>query len=246
MEQGAVNHWARRQVDRVRHRALAWLYPPRCRLCRAPAPADWALCAPCASELPWLPSACPVCAEPRGGATAGPCARCLTRPPPFHAARVALRYTAPVDRLILEFKHGGRLATGRLLAALLVHHLEETGAPAPDRVVPVPLHPQRLRQRGFNQAAELAALLPYPAGPRIARRVRATPSQEGLTRAERRRNLRGAFTIDGSLDGQHVAVLDDVLTTGQTAAALATALRAAGAARVEVWALARAVMRGRG
>lgn len=244
MEQGAVNHWAREQVDRLRNRALAWLCPPRCRLCRAPAPGDWALCGPCASDLPWLRSACPVCAEPRGAATPGPCARCLTRPPPFQAARVALRYTAPVDRLILEFKHGGRLATGRLLAALLARHLAETGAPLPDRVVPVPLHSSRLRQRGFNQAAELAALLPYRATVRIVRRIRPTPSQGGLDRAQRRRNLRGAFQVAERLDGENVAVLDDVLTTGQTAGALAKALTAAGAQRVEVWAVARAVMRG--
>ena len=223
---------------------MGWLYPPRCRLCGAHADA-LGLCAPCGAELPWLRSACPVCAEPKAGAATQPCARCLTRPPPFTAARVALRYAPPVDRLILEFKHGGRLATGRLLAGLLARHLAGTGTPSPDRLVPVPLHPQRLRQRGFNQAAELAALLPFPAAPRLARRVRATPSQGGLSRAQRRRNLRGAFAVDQPLNGLHVAVLDDVLTTGQTAAALAKALRDAGAARVEVWAVARAVMRGR-
>jgi ComF family protein len=112
-------------------------------------------------------------------------------------------------------------------------------------LIAVPLHQRRLRERGYNQALELARamkqILDLPIGSGIAVRVRATPDQIGQSAAQRRSNLKGAFEIRGSLEGRHVALIDDVMTTGATLAELASACRAAGAARVEAWAIARAL-----
>lgn len=184
----------------------------------------------CAGPLPLLPTAV--------------CGACLRRPPPFDAAYAAFRYAWPADRLLQQFKFHGHLATGRALALALADYLALRHAEAPDLIVPVPLHRRRLARRGFNQAAELARVLGpafgAPVRPLALRRVRATVSQRGLGGAARRRNLRGAFRCTGAVAGLHVALVDDVVTTASTASEIARSLRRAGAARVSVYALARA------
>ena len=139
---------------------------------------------------------------------------------------VALRYAPPVDDLIRDLKYRGITPNARVLGVLLAQAVEERGAPLPRLLVPVPLHDARLRERGFNQAAALARyagrMLGIPFAPRAVRRVRDTPSQTSLSEAERHRNVRGAFAVNGArarrrlLDAGHVAVVDDVMTTGST------------------------------
>jgi ComF family protein len=153
-----------------------------------------------------------------------------------------LRYDYPADGLIKGFKYGRRLAVGRVLGELMAERL--AGRALPALVLPVPLHPARERERGFNQATELARPLAAALGlaldAGLCRRVRATPSQSALDRRTRARNLRGAFALSRALPADEVAIVDDVVTTGATAAALAATLRRAGVRRIEIWSAARA------
>lgn len=205
------------------------------------------LCSPCEADLPWLDARCTVCAVPlpsRGLV----CGECLKRPPSYDHVEVPWRFAFPVDALITRFKHQARWPYGRLLGERLSHHLEHAfadGLPRPDLLLPVPLARRRLRQRGFNQAQMLADWLSRPLGiatdARVLERVLDTPAQQQLDAATRRRNLRQAFAIAAGADvkGRHLALVDDVLTTGATAEALARLLKRAGAERVDVYCLAR-------
>ena len=227
----------------------SWWWHGHCLLCRAATTVDGALCHGCFADLPWLDAACPVCAAPLPYATGDTaCGKCQQRQPPFHAARAALHYGAPVDDLILGLKYGGRLELARGLGQLLAERLRTmTGADEsawPDVIVPVPLHRGRLRERGYNQSLEIARALgrrlALPVAPTAAQRVRVTAPQTRLAPGQRARNVRNAFSVIGDVAGKHVAIVDDVMTSGHTAGALARALRRAGANRVSVWVVARA------
>ncbi|MCC7257195.1 MAG: ComF family protein [Gammaproteobacteria bacterium] len=224
---------------------LAWLVPRQCVLCQAPS-GPRAICAGCWPQLPWLGPACPSCGAWLGPtAPAGRCPRCASGRPVRLRLRAALAYAWPVDRLITGAKFQRRLhfaqALGELLAAAVGP--VAAGPDRPDVIVPVPLHRRRLVERGYNQALEIAApladALGLPLAPRLCERRRHTPEQTGLSARARRRNLRGAFAVRGRCAGARIALVDDVITTGSTVTALAQALRAAGAAHVEAWAVAR-------
>jgi ComF family protein len=248
--------------------AAAALWPGRCLRCaeRGPWPgmvrgagSGRDLCPACAAELPWLGRACPRCALPQPQLSPEsadhpptPCGRCLRRPPPQAATRAAFVYAPPLDALLPRLKFHGDLAAGRLLAQLMADALEagRTSAatagtpPWPDALIALPLHPARLRQRGYDQARELARPLARSLGlpllDAVLHRQRATAAQSRLDAAARRRNLRGAFAVTAGLRlPAHIALVDDVMTTGATVEAAATALLRAGAQRVEVWVCAR-------
>ncbi len=244
------------KVDSAAHRALRAVLPPRCVLCAAPGAHGRDLCAGCAADLVPNTVCCPRCAIALE-APAPLCGACVRREPPFAAAWVPFRYAHPLDLLESRFKFHADLAAGKVLAELLVDRARDaiasdpTAAGAspsfarPDLIVCVPLHAVRLRQRGYNQALELArplaAALDIPLDPRALLRTRSTLAQTGLDAAERRRNLHGAFALPpGTELPAHVAIVDDVMTTGTTLAECAQTLRRAGVARVDAWALARA------
>jgi ComF family protein len=221
------------------------LFPFRCRLCGAAPSADAALCRDCLNDLPWLGHSCNGCARPLpSGAETVLCGACLKRSPGFDAATALLHYRAPADYLIQRLKFSGELALAPLLGGLLAEKIAARTTPLPDLLIPVPLHRARLHERGFNQATELARYLgrrlAVPVEHRLCRRDRHTRPQSLTPYGERRRNLRGAFSVSGQVPvAAHVAVVDDVMTTGHTADELARVLRRAGAARVEVWIVAR-------
>ncbi|WP_198034141.1 ComF family protein [Acidihalobacter ferrooxydans] len=226
-------------------KGLDVIYPPVCVLCGAPGSAGRALCAACAGGLPQVEHACACCGRPLAPIAGTVCGRCLRRPPPYDAVFAPLRYAEPVDRLIAEFKFRGRLAHATLCAALLIDAAERAGRRPPALLLPVPLHRARLRERGYNQALEMARPLARHWGVRVdafaLRRVRATRAQMQLPARQRLRNLRGAFAVSSRARlPAAVAIVDDVMTTGATAAELARVLRRAGVKRVEIWALARA------
>lgn len=222
--------------------ALNVLLPHHCLLCMSPGGEP--ICDHCRPSLPLLGSACQRCALPLPQAVAE-CGRCLRKPPSFDASRAAFRYAAPVDKLISQFKHNGALSAGRLLERFLLEQLRQDWNPddPPDLVTAVPLHWWRQLRRSFNQSAFLAESLARQLGlpfVQVARRRVATPKQQALSRKQRLRNLRNAFSADPALvSGRHIAIVDDVLTTGATVEALSRTLKRAGARRVEVWVLAR-------
>ncbi len=217
------------------------VFGARCILCAGPARGR-DLCDGCHADLPWSGPACDRCAFPLPAA--GTCGRCLLRPLPHARTVAALRYAYPVDRLILALKFSGRLAVARVLGELLADTVPDRDV---ELIVPVPLHPSRIRERGFNQALEIARPVARATGIRIASRTcvrtRSTQPQSALEPRARRRNVRGAFKVVRPVAGRMIAVVDDVYTTGHTVSAVAMALLAAGATRVEVWCVARAGVR---
>ena len=216
--------------------------PSRCLLCGGRGENGIDLCAACAAELPRNDCCCARCALPLA-TPASLCGRCLHRAPPWDSAWAPFRYAWPLDRLEARFKFGADLAAGRMLAQSWC----AAAAPTewPQAIVPVPLHRARLRSRGYNQALELAKPLAKAIGiPLLGDallRTRATDAQSELSAVARRRNVRGAFAaaFHGEIP-EHVALLDDVFTTGATLGECARVLKRAGVARVQVWALARA------
>jgi len=227
----------------------AWLQRrPHCLLCDEPADhSQRPICSACETELPWLGEHCLVCALPLPSHGLV-CGACLQKPPSFSRVEAPWRYAFPVDSLITRFKHQARWPLGRLLGELLaehLHHAFDEGLARPELLLPVPLARQRQRQRGFNQAAMLAQWLSRPLDLPVQlhwlQRVLETPAQQQLDAATRKRNLRHAFALaPGSrIEGRHLALVDDVLTTGATAERLARLLLSAGAARVDVYCLAR-------
>lgn len=223
----------------------SWLFPPICLLCQASGEADRDLCAGCNADLPRNSIACQRCAL---SLVAHPeatliCGQCQNHPPPFARTFAPFLYQPPLDFLIQDLKFHGRLTAARLLGELLGEALERKGGPLPECIIPVPLHPTRLRERGFNQALELARpvaqRLEIPLLTNRVKRSRLTPAQSQLDFHARRENLREAFFINRAIQARHVAIFDDVITTGSTISELALVLRNAGVEEIEVWACAR-------
>lgn len=220
------------------------LLPGRCILCQAATGRPRDICAPCEADLLSPRPACRHCGLPTPAA-APSCGACAARPFAFARCVPLGCYTAPLDRLIGRFKYRRQPAAGRVLAELLIPRvLEHYGAESlPEALLPVPLHWWRQWRRGFNQAHLLARYLGEPLDLPVAgsclRRTRPTPRQQALDRRQRQANLRGAFALRGPPPALHLALVDDVVTTGATADSLARLLRAAGAERVDVWCLAR-------
>jgi len=176
------------------------------------------------------------------------CGACRRRPPPFDATFAIWRYAYPVDRLVQALKFHGKLALAPFFAGALRFLVERPISAQVDILIPMSLHPKRLTERGFNQAAEIARYLTASTGAgqtspqiasRAASRVRPTLAQAQLPLDRRAGNVRGAFVCGTDLKGARVAVVDDVMTTGATLAELAKVLKRAGATHVENWVVAR-------
>src|SRR5512134_3481495 len=213
---------------------LARCFGGSCFLCRGAAAG--VLCTACDADLPRLAGPrCPRCAldSPRGEI----CGRCLSEPPHYDATVAALAYEFPADALVHSLKFRGELALAEYLGSLLRQCIADPGV---DSVVPVPLSASRLRDRGYNQAVEIAReLAPRKIELDLCVRDLDTPAQMDLPYAERRRNVRGAFRCTRALTGASVAVVDDVMTTGATLDEVAHVLKQAGAGRVVNWVVAR-------
>jgi len=223
-------------VARVCRRAL----PQQCAFCAAPC-GELQVCAACCMRLPRVANACPRCALPAPGG--GICGACLLRPPVFAAAFAAFAYAFPLDRMMQAFKYGGRLSHADFFAAALAQRVaRRSDARWPDALVALPLAPSRQRERGFDQASEIARRVARITGvPKVhgLHRTRDTPAQAALPWDERAANVRGAFMADPTLAGKRIAIVDDVMTTGATLASAAGAVLRAGARAVEAWAVAR-------
>jgi ComF family protein len=234
---GLVNLQGLFQVDR-------WLYPPVCLVCGLAGRPGLDCCRACESELDRVEAGCQRC----GLELVHPvrlCGRCTTRLPAFDAAFSAFAYRSATEALIQRFKFGGDLAAGRVLAQLMARRIDAAGWPRPQLMVPVPLHARRRWTRGFNQSEMLCRdlsrpLQTLPWAP-VLRRARPTRAQSELPADRRRGNVRGAFRLHRLPPGtRHVALVDDVMTTGSTLDECARVLKRAGIIRVDLWVLARA------
>ncbi len=219
-------------------------WPGQCEVCRA-----WGRASLCDACLAHYAAPVPRCGRCglRLGMAAPACGACLREPPPFEHTVCAVDYGFPWDHLITQFKFHGHTALAGALAEQVLLAIGRSTAPLPQCVLPVPLAPQRLAERGYNQAWELgrrlATALHLPSQAHWLIRPLDTAHQAQLNRAERQRNLRSAFMVEPrhrpALQGQRVALVDDVMTTGATVTEAAHALLRAGAAAVHVWIVAR-------
>lgn len=198
------------------------------------------ICLPCQQDLPWhIQAHCPQCALASSDNQI--CGHCLRAPPAFDRTLALFRYQYPLDAMLQRYKYGHLLSMADTFAGLLLSKLPVTNLP--DVVIPMPLHPQRLKERGFNQALEIARIvakmLSMKLDAQACIRTKLTPPQVSLPLKQRVKNMRGAFDCTAQLHGLRVAVLDDVMTTGASLNALATSVKAAGASEVECWVIAR-------
>lgn len=240
------------------------LLPGHCKLCKSDSMRNLDLCALCESDLPDIGHHCNICSEPFPSPQPNTpvslltCGNCLNSAshftPHFSHAHIPYLYKAPVDRLLISFKFKGDLVAGKVLGELLSQHIEQRikhGLVIPEVLIPVPLHWRRRFGRGFNQAHELTISLSkrlnIPVNNKLVLRKTHTPAQHNLNREQRLRNLRGAFSVSRyacaeQIEGKSFAIVDDVLTTGSTANAIAKLLIDNGAVQVMVWAVARAAL----
>jgi ComF family protein len=239
----SVDGWLRR----ARSHLLPIVWSPRCILCGGPGQGpDQDLCRECEADLPRNDHCCSVCAEIlQGGAADLICGACVRKTPRFDIGLAPYRYAYPLDHLVRRLKYSGEVVNGRVLAEVFVRAVASNRIRQwPQLLLPVPLGDARFRRRGYNQALELAThvsrrlQIPLDSGTLI--RTRETLEQAGLDRRARRKNLRGAFAIRRELNARHVAIMDDVVTTGSTANEIARVLKRAGVETIEVWAIARA------
>jgi ComF family protein len=242
------------QVDTWPQRVAGWLIPPQCLLCPGRGqPPGFDLCSACEGELPALVAPCGRCGLPRvphaaASRDAG-CGHCSGLARPFVRCFAPYLYGAHVDGVIHALKYDGALANARVLGILLGRAVAARGLQGDvDLLVPMPLHPDRLVERGFNQSFEIARftgrVVGRPCEPLGLSRTRATAPQVALSRPDRARNVTGAFgpaAHSARVAGRRIALVDDVVTTGSTASEASRALLAIGAVSVEVWSVARAL-----
>lgn len=188
---------------------------------------------------------CPICAYPtQSGAV---CGTCLTHPPAYQTSIAAYTYLFPLDQLVQALKYHHQFAVIDTLTAPLLARIRASDTPLPDAIIAMPLHANRLKERGFNQSQQLAATiaqqLNLPLLDHACQRSRDTPPQAALPIKQRQKNIRDAFVCDDSVKGKRIAIVDDVMTSGSTLDSVARTLLKAGALEVQCWVVARAVMK---
>lgn len=222
-----------------------YLLPPTCLLCGNAGERKRDLCQPCHAQLPRNRQACYQCGIRLELSSAAPmlCGSCLSQRPAFDETYAAFAYNDALRYLVTGLKFGSHYKNARLLGQLLAEHLQQS-AQMPELILPVPLHKKRYRQRGFNQAIEIARILSkelqIPLDLSSCKRLHETPQQSLLTAKQRRKNMKNAFAVVKPISVRHIAIVDDVMTTGSTAQELAKVLKKAGVAKVDVWVCARA------
>lgn len=217
---------------------------PICVLCGNKAQSN-NLCLDCQANLPSLPHSCIQCGRFLTFPHEQLCGKCLSYPPPYDTTLALFPYQQPIIKLLTGLKFKGKLVYAKLFSKLLIekiqHYYKEITLP--DVIIPVPLHPARLRERGFNQALEIvrpiARFFKIPMDYQATKRKKQTLAQAQLNARARQQNVRGAFKCSGNYSGLTVAVFDDVITTGATVTALSKVLRQQGASNIHLWCCAR-------
>lgn len=218
------------------------IFNQKCALCSKKTAANALLCPECLTDLPWLRSACHICALPLTVTNTHICGQCLKIPPPFASTQAVFLYRFPISAIIPKIKHQSGLHHSAWLADCLLEHLLKRPQAWPDAIIPVPVHTFRLLSRGYNQstviARHLSQQLQIPLLLNQLRKNKRTKSQSSLTAQQRRTNLQHAFSYHGP-QLRHIALVDDVVTTGTTIKEISTILRSAGIERVDIWVVAR-------
>jgi len=218
------------------------LFPQNCMLCANSNGGELALCPQCLNDLPWHQAGtCPQCALPSPHNHI--CGHCLNSAPAFDTTRALFRYAYPLDAMLQKYKYQQNLNIAKTFSALMQEKFKDL-SPF-HRIIPMPLHPKRLAERGFNQSLEIARQLAKNLQIELdvdsCSRIKFSPPQASLPHKARIKNMRGAFQCSTSLTGQRVILLDDVTTTGASLHELAATVKAAGASHVECWVIARTV-----
>jgi len=224
-------------------RIIDAIYPPTCVLCGKHGQSGRDLCHACENDFIVNQHACGRCALPLSFHLAGAiCGECLHSPPSQHQAWSAFVYAQPLEWMIQQLKFNAKMGFAHILGQAASHYLPVLET-TPDCIIPVPLHPKRQQQRGYNQAHELvkplARHLDISIDSRSCWREKYTSAQSDLDAKQRRKNIRNAFKFDNSQQYDYVIVFDDVITTGSTIAELVNAIKKQGVKRVDVWSLAR-------
>lgn len=215
------------------------LFKQKCLLCDAQSDAleanIHAVCKACLNELPKHPkTSCPQCGLSSGGQL---CGSCISSLPDFDATHSVFLYDFPIDSMMQRYKYGSMLSLYAFFGQMLS---EKVDMGSVDLIIPMPMHPARIKERGFNQALEIAKVfgkekLDY----KSAVRQKLTPPQASLPLKQRVKNIKGAFAVSANLTGKRIAIVDDVMTTGASLNELAKSLKKAGASHVECWVIAR-------
>lgn len=236
-------------LKQINQRISQCLFPYYCILCNDKSNRDLDLCTECEEFLPWLKNVCIYCAAPLFIPTQSICGGCLTKPLPFDKLCVFLSYTEIIKKMITGLKFQQKLIYAHILGTLLAEKIsaQYQNETLPDIIIPVPLHKKRLYERGFNQAIELARPISKKLNIRIdcksCERVKNTAAQSMLPAKQRSNNVKNAFVAKQN-HGQHIALLDDVMTTGHTLIELSRALYDVGVKRIDVWCCARTYLGG--
>ncbi len=218
------------------------IFKQNCLLCTSPGGNIHALCRACLNDLPWHPkTSCPQCGLASDGNL---CGSCISSQPDFDATTSVFLYSFPIDAMMQRYKYGNMLNISQTFGLLLS---EKTNLETIDLIVPMPMHPTRLKERGFNQALEIAKVLaknqPEKLDYKSVIRQKLTPPQASLPLKQRVKNIKGVFSVNGDkfnqIRGKRIAIVDDVMTTGASLNELAKTLKKAGASHVECWVIAR-------
>ena len=223
------------------------LFVPCCVLCDAKTTMNMSLCEACLEDLPRIKDSCYRCGMPlKNKLEIALCGQCQLSPPPIDYLISSLEYAYPVGYLISQLKFQYQLSHAKIFSQLLLTKLETyyKQSAMPEIIIPIPLHKKRIRERGFNQALEIARpiakTLNIPLATRLIQRVKYTQAQSLLNAKERRKNLHNSFAITQAISAEHIVLLDDVVTTGATVYELAYLLKKQGVKTVGVWSVARA------
>lgn len=214
------------------------IFKPSCLLCASPQANNHEACRACLNDLPWHPkTSCPQCGLASSGQL---CGSCISSSPDFDATTSVFLYDYPIDAMMQRYKYGNMLNLGHTFGQLLSEKLSLENI---DLIIPMPMHPTRLKERGFNQALEIAKVLTKNCKDKLdyknVERQTLTPPQASLPLKERVKNIKGAFKVEADLTGKKIAIVDDVMTTGASLNELAKTLKKAGASHVECWVIAR-------
>ena len=237
-----ISPTSKQNIKQLLNRILYGVLPGRCILCFENTYRMFDLCQECQADLPRFAYPCWQCGLPMP-ADREVCEDCERVPPPYSHCYTAFQYQAPIDKLIIQFKTSGKIIIGKVLAQILAQSYAARHLSYPDIWIPVPLHKEKLTQRGFNQAYEIAQVLEdvmnIPVRDNICERVKNTADQKRLTLKERIKNIDAAFYVNQLVSGKSIGLVDDVVTSGATMAELSRRLLDAGAREVQVLCLAR-------